>query len=161
MKAITLHQPFATCIAQGFKQIETRSWGTSYRGLLAIHAAKQLNPEYEFLNYQPDWQAMYCNYTTLEELYLGSKKFPLGQVVAVGVLISCLKVDDSLYVSQSERMLGDFTPGRYAWYLKPVWALEKPEICAGHQRLWDWVPNPETQAWLRKVYGSHQLSLNL
>lgn len=39
MKAITLTQPWATLVAIGAKQIETRSWATSYRGPLAIHAA--------------------------------------------------------------------------------------------------------------------------
>ena len=39
MKAITLAQPWATLVAIGAKQIETRSWATSYRGSLAIHAA--------------------------------------------------------------------------------------------------------------------------
>ena len=39
MKALTLHQPWASLIAIGAKKIETRSWATSYRGPLAIHAA--------------------------------------------------------------------------------------------------------------------------
>lgn len=40
MKAITLHQPWATLVSLGVKTIETRSWTTRYRGPLAIHAAK-------------------------------------------------------------------------------------------------------------------------
>ena len=40
MKTITLTQPWASLVAIGVKQIETRSWQTSYRGPLAIHAAK-------------------------------------------------------------------------------------------------------------------------
>lgn len=39
MKALTLWQPWATLVALGVKTIETRSWSTSYRGPLAIHAA--------------------------------------------------------------------------------------------------------------------------
>ncbi len=39
MKAITLWQPWASLVAIGAKTIETRSWATSYRGPLAIHAA--------------------------------------------------------------------------------------------------------------------------
>lgn len=38
MKALTLHQPWASLVALGVKRIETRSWSTSYRGALAIHA---------------------------------------------------------------------------------------------------------------------------
>lgn len=40
MKALTLTQPYATLVAIGEKRLETRSWRTSYRGPLAIHAAK-------------------------------------------------------------------------------------------------------------------------
>lgn len=40
IKALTLYQPWATLVAIGAKRIETRSWWTAYRGLLAIHASK-------------------------------------------------------------------------------------------------------------------------
>ncbi len=40
MKTLTLTQPWAQLIAIGAKRIETRSWGTKYRGPIAIHAAK-------------------------------------------------------------------------------------------------------------------------
>lgn len=39
VKAITLHQPWASFVALGVKAVETRSWATGYRGPLAIHAA--------------------------------------------------------------------------------------------------------------------------
>lgn len=44
MKAITLHQPWASLIAVGAKRIETRSWSTRYRGPLAIHAGMRHPP---------------------------------------------------------------------------------------------------------------------
>lgn len=40
MKALTLHQPWASLVALGAKMIETRSWSTKYRGPLAIHAGR-------------------------------------------------------------------------------------------------------------------------
>ena len=42
MKALTLWQPWASLVALGVKTIETRSWSTTYRGPLAIHAAKRV-----------------------------------------------------------------------------------------------------------------------
>lgn len=39
MKALTVRQPWAWAIARGHKTIENRSWTTTYRGPLAIHAA--------------------------------------------------------------------------------------------------------------------------
>ena len=40
MRALTLTQPWAEAVASGLKVWETRSWQTSYRGPIAIHAAK-------------------------------------------------------------------------------------------------------------------------
>jgi len=41
MKAISLHQPWASWIAEGIKTIETRSWLTLYRGDLLIVSTKR------------------------------------------------------------------------------------------------------------------------
>lgn len=41
MKAITLHQPWASLVVVGAKTVETRSWATSYRGPLVVHAGKR------------------------------------------------------------------------------------------------------------------------
>jgi len=43
MKIITARQPWAHLIASGAKNIENRSWATSYRGPVLIHAALQVN----------------------------------------------------------------------------------------------------------------------
>lgn len=58
MKAITLHQPWASLFAVGAKTIETRSWSASYRGLLIIHAGLrvQWGPIGEYLC-EPWWDA--------------------------------------------------------------------------------------------------------
>ena len=44
IKALSVKQPWATMIAQGFKYIETRTWDTKYRGDLLISST--LNPYY-------------------------------------------------------------------------------------------------------------------
>lgn len=43
MKAITIIQPWATLIAIGAKRFETRSWATTHRGPIAIHAGKKID----------------------------------------------------------------------------------------------------------------------
>jgi hypothetical protein len=43
IKAITVQQPWAWCIAAGVKLVENRTWATSYRGPLAIHAGKTVD----------------------------------------------------------------------------------------------------------------------
>lgn len=39
MKAISIRQPWAWLIVNGFKDIENRSWDTKYRGAVLIHAS--------------------------------------------------------------------------------------------------------------------------
>ena len=41
MKVLSIKEPWATLIASKQKYIETRSWKTSYRGELYIHASKK------------------------------------------------------------------------------------------------------------------------
>jgi hypothetical protein len=49
MKALSVRQPWAWLIANGFKDIENRSWDTSYRGLILIHAGKQIDTDFSYV----------------------------------------------------------------------------------------------------------------
>ena len=82
MKAITLTQPWATLVSLGLKRFETRSWQTSYRGPLAIHAAKGF----------PRWARELCAEEPFRMALSGLLEhcppgllypLPLGQIVAV------------------------------------------------------------------------------
>lgn len=45
-KALSLKQPYAWLIANGFLLVDDRSWGTRYRGPILIHASKGIYTEY-------------------------------------------------------------------------------------------------------------------
>lgn len=45
IKAISLHQPYASLVALGVKKIETRHWRTKYRGRILICSTKKNNTE--------------------------------------------------------------------------------------------------------------------
>lgn len=46
MKALSVRQPWAWLIVNGYKDIENRSWNTKYRGPVLIHASsKPVSPE--------------------------------------------------------------------------------------------------------------------
>jgi ASCH domain len=48
MKALSVRQPWAWLIVNGFKPIENRDWSTTFRGQLLIHASKGMTKfEYE------------------------------------------------------------------------------------------------------------------
>lgn len=42
MKVLTIKQPFATLIIEGYKEYEFRTWKTKFRGEFLIHAGKVL-----------------------------------------------------------------------------------------------------------------------
>jgi hypothetical protein len=41
MKALSIRQPWAWLIIAGYKDVENRTWRTTYRGPLLIHAARR------------------------------------------------------------------------------------------------------------------------
>ena len=136
MKALTLTQPWATLVAIGAKRIETRSWKTSYRGPLAIHAAKEFPMWARKFTAEPPISTMYCAY-------------PLGCVLAICRLVNVLPVevvDNSNNVfgvsleplSERERAFGDYSPRRYAWILEDVVQFPEPIPAKGAQQLWNW-----------------------
>jgi hypothetical protein len=138
VKAISLWQPWASAIAIGAKQIETRSWWTPHRGRLAIHAAKRDTPElHEFFTWKccdPLRQAGYQRFTDL----------PFGAIIATCRLVECLSTTDVDCLTEQERAFGDYSPGRYAWVLADIERLEQPVPCRGFQSLFDW-PAPRLQ----------------
>jgi hypothetical protein len=83
MKAITIHQPWATLIALGEKRFETRSWSTKYRDSIAIHAAKKVDKEICLL--EPFRSVLAKHEYTADNL-------PTGVVVATAKLEECLKI---------------------------------------------------------------------
>lgn len=137
MKALTLWQPWATLIAIGAKTIETRSWGTDYRGPLAIHAAKRPMRDGEITATMTRALAL-AGYESLTEL-------PMGAVVCVCDLIEVFPTAqlelpapvEQIGVPDSEYDFGDLSPGRFGWRLANVRALAPPVRCPGARNLWD------------------------
>ncbi|ETT30703.1 hypothetical protein C161_27403 [Paenibacillus sp. FSL R5-192] len=138
MKAITIIQPWATLIAIGAKQYETRSWPTKHRGEIAIHAGKKIDTE---ACKEPEIRK------ALEEYGYMIDNLPVGAVVATAQLTNCLKSVDTWtdgYVLEGNRLVyspeyefGDFEPGRYAWEMSDVKMLMKPLPAKGQQGLWN------------------------
>ncbi|CAI6024777.1 hypothetical protein PAECIP112173_00398 [Paenibacillus sp. JJ-100] len=138
MKAITIIQPWATLIAIGAKQYETRSWATKHRGEIAIHAGKKIDAE---ACKEPEIRKV------LEEYGYRIDNLPTGAVVATAQLTNCLKSVDTWtdgYVLEGNRLVyspeyefGDFEPGRYAWEMSDVEMLDKPLPAKGRQGLWN------------------------
>lgn len=132
MKALTLWQPWATAIAIGAKRFETRSWRTSYRGPILIHAAARAVDELEAREL---WNLAGLSWPP-------GYFFPRGAIVAAAQLVEVHPTESLLHrqpplVGPAERVLGDFTVGRQAWELRDVRRLREPVPCRGGQGIWE------------------------
>jgi len=146
VKVLTLTQPWATLVAIGEKRIETRSWQTSYRGPLAIHAAQGFPADCrEISKSRP-----FC--TVLRKagyLLPYGEPLPLGQIIAVVDLQdcqpTCIKVGAEWHrseyapsVNELERTFGNYKPGRWMWLLLNVRRLGAPIPAKGKLSLWEY-----------------------
>lgn len=135
MKALTIWQPWASLLAMGLKKYETRSWKTNHRGPMAIHAAKKPIKEVEkFLLPEAYIEIM----KLLENKPL--KDMPTSCIVGIGKLAECHLIDEEFIkkLSPIEKLLGDYTPGRYAWEFKEMKPLSLPLAAKGSQGIWNW-----------------------
>jgi hypothetical protein len=139
MRAFSLTQPWASAVALGIKQWETRSWPTRFRGEVAIHASKAF----------PRWAREFadlesCTHPELDEL-------PLGYIVAVCQLTECRQTETlAPTLSEQELRWGDYSPGRYAFKLESVRLLEEPVFHRGALSFWS-VAWDETNQILRQL----------
>lgn len=134
MKGISIRQPWASLIAVGAKKYETRSWATSYRGPLLICAAKK---EEDYRRYPEQFRDRVYASLHKESDGLVPWMVPYGCAVAIADLTACL----STYNYQTdwiwfEATFGDFSPGRFAWKLENVRAID-PFPVKGRQRLFE------------------------
>lgn len=85
MKVLTIKQPWATLIAEGYKEYEFRTWKTKHRGPLLIHAGKGIDKKaiarFKHLNLE----------------------YPSGAIIAKVEITDCVKVDDKLRAILKEK----------------------------------------------------------
>ena len=64
---------------------------------------------------------------------------PLGAVVGTVEIVDCVPVEEIAdTLTERERALGDFSPGRFAWVLRNPVMFEKPIPARGQQGWWNW-----------------------
>jgi activating signal cointegrator 1 len=130
VRALSLTQPWATAIAVGIKQWETRSWPTAVRGEIAIHAAKGF----------PGWAKEFA----AEEQAAGrlpQGQLPLGSIVCLAELVECRQTETvDKEIGEIERSYGDYSEGRFAFKLTNVRPLTEPVLWRGALGFWavDW-----------------------
>ena len=119
---MTLWQPWASLIVDLRKPVETRSWGTSYRGPLAIHAGAKVDKEpCSRFGYVPS-------------------ALPRSAVLGTAVLSNCVLFPDESIIPDE---YGDYTNGRFGFVLSNVVKFAVPVPAKGMLGLWEWHGNRE------------------
>lgn len=129
MKVLSIKEPFATLIKDKEKHIETRSWKTTYRGELYIHAS--------LTKYKNE---------SMDNSYIDSlikdKTLNYGYIICKCKLVDCIKIDKSFQekISKNEKeyKLGDYTEGRYAWILEDIEVLSSKIKAKGKLNIWEY-----------------------
>ena len=125
MKVITIKQPWATLIAEGYKEYEFRTWNTKYRGELLIHAGKGIDKE------------------AMERLakYL-PKELSYGKILGKVKLVDCIKMSpefkELLLKENSDIYTKSSFKENYGWQVTDVEVFENPIDAKGHLSLWEY-----------------------
>lgn len=108
--AISIRQPWAWLIVNGYKDIENRTWATKFRGGIAIHASKKCTrKEYQAAGAWMIWNMghpLRCAVPSLEDLERGG-------IVGLATITDCVQKSKSSW----------FT-GEYGFVLKNRLAIE-------------------------------------
>ena len=124
MKALTIKEPWASLIINGYKTYEFRSWKTNYRGKILIHAGKSLERDMgkRFKEYNLEYK---CGYI-IGEAYL-------ADVILVDKKLNDeLKRIDPLVYGHSNHI------EKYAWKLDNIIKYDKPIETKGKLGLWNY-----------------------
>lgn len=121
MKVITIKEPWASLIINGYKEYEFRSWKTNYRGEILIHTSQQVDKEalkkFEDLN---------LNYQT-------------SKIIGKVTIIDCKLVDDKVDKELSKNKVYNLSSkiGKYAWVLKDPQPLINNKEVKGRLGIWN------------------------
>lgn len=97
--AISIRQPWAWLVVNGYKDIENRSWQTNYKGLLIIHAGKKRDRDEEDIEWAFNTAMMTSGdkYSYLRSRY--EKEKVLGALIGSVMVDNCVSVSDSYWFS--------------------------------------------------------------
>ena len=124
MKVLTIREPWASLVINGYKKYEFRSWKTNYRGKLLIHAA--LGTDKDVISRFYDYNLDYTN----------------GTIIGECDLVDCILVDkefsDELRMIDSNVYANSNYNEKYAWKLENIIKYDEPIYCKGQLGLWNY-----------------------
>lgn len=144
MKAYTVYQPYAYATVAGLKHYETRPRRTNIRGRVAVHAGKK---------------SISLEDMTAVVIPAEGKQLHYGAVIGTVEIVDCVPVEEIVNaLSERERALGDYSPGRFAWVLQNPVMFDEPFPARGQQGWWEWDEIEACRGRIQKA--TYQLGLN-
>lgn len=125
VKVLTVQQPFAALLVLGIKDVENRTWRTSYRGQLAIHASKD--------SARSNFDVIHTLTPSEESRWAYSTRLHEG-----GAILGCVWLVD--IVGPPQRHISKWAnpePGTFHWVVRDAIASAKPVPLKGRLGLWD------------------------
>lgn len=124
MKTLTIKEPWASLIINGYKEYEFRSWKTNYRGKILIHSGKTLEKE----------QAKKFEDYNLE--------YSCGEIIGEAELVDCIKVTEEFnkYLKQKNKLVygNSGHVQNYAWKLENIKKYDEKIKIPGKLGLWNY-----------------------
>lgn len=123
MKVLTIREPWASLIINGYKKYEFRSWKTNYRGKILIHTSQKI--EKEMLSRFKDYNLNCVR----------------GSIIGEAELTDCILVDEEF--NQNLRKTDNVVYGKsnhvekYAWKLENIKKYDKTIPMKGKLGLWN------------------------
>lgn len=123
MKAITIKEPWASLIVNGYKKYEFRSWKTNYRGKILIHAGMSIEKD------------------MLGNIKAYNIEINKGAIIGEADLADCILVNeefDEELRNIDEIVYGNNHINNYAWKLENIKKYDKPIPIKGKLGLWNY-----------------------
>lgn len=124
MKVLTIREPWASLIVNGYKEYEFRSWKTNYRGKLLIHTGLRLEKE------------------VIDRFEEYNLNYVLGAIIGEDILTDCILVNEEF--SESLRKINNKVYAKsnhnetYAWKLENIKMYDSPIYVKGKLGLWNY-----------------------
>ncbi len=140
MKAICLHQPWASLMAYGIKRNETRGRAWMFRGDVAICATQMISnhvysPEMEAMIVLWGHRRLFGNHANVRDLY---HSLPRGAVVCVVEKTGCLSTNYAPpELTAIERAVGNYNRNRFYFPTTNCRRLARPVPVIGHQGVFE------------------------
>jgi len=128
MKTLSVKNPWGDLLVRGIKDVENRTWKTSYRGRLLIHAPQAIDQNYRNMSllFTPEqWDSL----SVKDQRLMFTGIFTCSAIIGEVELVDCVKDSKSVWAS----------PDSYHWIVKNAVMYKEPILnVKGKLSLWEY-----------------------